>query len=131
MRIKLQKLILPFVIKKHNGLLFIFEVLFIFLLLIMFLIGYQTINLSFDYTKIIMYTKAQDLYTIIAAKNITNLDEIKAIIENFLGDIDYQIESNGEIKERITGKTNCISKNVQIWSGYPVTKQTIFVKICY
>ena len=131
MKMKLEKSILHSVVKDKKGLIFLFEILFVGLLLLTFIIGYQTINLSFDYTKIIMYTKAQDLFTAIVAKNITDAGEIEKYIKFYFGDVDYYIKSNGLPKEHITDKKNCISKNIPIWCGFPVTKQTIFVKICF
>ena len=95
MKIKLQKLSLPFA--NNKGILFIIELLFVLFLILAVLLGITKINLENNYSKYYNFLKINDVYTIILANNIYDADEIKDIFDFYIPYVDYEITSNKHI----------------------------------
>lgn len=126
MKTKLEKLFSVFATKnkKQKGILFIYEALLLCTLLGLFILGYSTIDLSQDHTKIINYYKANDIFVLSVAKQFTQ-NQILDLINYYLPDAEVVFD-NSE-----TTKKECYAKSLNIWKGFPATKEIIYVKICF
>jgi len=108
----------------QNGILFQLESLFVLLILFLFILALTNIDFSNSNTKLLNYYKAQDVFTLSVAKQLSQ-NEIKDLINTYLPNAEIVFD-NSE-----TTKKECYSRNLQIWQGYPASKQIIFVKICF
>lgn len=126
MRMKLEKQYLLSAIRKEKqkGILFIYEALLVCVLLGLFVLAYANVDLQNDYTKTINYYKANDIFVLSVAKQLTP-NQIIDLVNAYLPNAEVAFD-NSE-----TTKKECYAKSLNIWKGFPSTKQIIYVKICF
>ena len=107
----------------NKGILFQLETLFVLLILFIFIIASTNINLTKDSTKLINYYKCQDIFTISIAKQLSQ-NEIKDLANWYIPNAEIVFDNSETVKNE------CYSKTLNIWNCYPVSKKTIFLKIC-
>ena len=128
MKIKLLKQYLHSVNSK--GILFLVEILFVFLFLAIFILAYSNINYSYNDSKIINYYKCQDIFVLSVAKNLS-INEIKDLIQQYLPNSDYVIDDkNTKIENLNNNKKECYAKTILIYNDFPTTKKEMYIKIC-
>jgi len=127
MKMKLKKYLLYFANKK--GILFLYEVLFIMLIMVSFILAYTKIDLSLKTNDIINYYKFTDILTVSVANQL-NETEIKDLIESFYNNVDYEIIGDKTYK-KITNKLECYSKEISQWKNYPLEIKKLYIRICF
>lgn len=124
MRLEKQYLLSAIRKEKQKGILFIYEALLVCVLLGLFVLAYANVDLQNDYTKTINYYKANDIFVLSVAKQLTP-NQIIDLVNAYLPNAEIVFD-NSE-----TTKKECYAKTLQIWKSYPVTKKIIYVKICF
>jgi hypothetical protein len=107
-----------------KGILFIYEALLVCVLLGLFVLAYANIDLSLDYTKTINYYKANDIFVLTISKQLSQ-NQIKDLVNYYLPNTEVVFD-NSE-----TTKKECYAKSLNIWKGFPASKEIIYVKICF
>jgi len=116
-----------FCCSRQKGFLYLIEILFVVIIFLSFIIAYTTSNTKIDNTKLINYYKVQDIFVVSVAKQL-NANEIEQLINYYLPNSNYVVDN---IIGSTTNKKDCYARTLKIWKGFPVQKETIFVKICF
>ncbi len=127
---KLQKQF--FISANSKGQLFIFEILFVMLILLIFVFAYSHVKIESNAQDLLMNFKISDVITIITAKQITDSNEIKKVVEFYLPNSKYAISINGIEKDpAITTENNCIVKDVNVYDANSGVLNHTNVKIAF
>jgi len=124
MRLEKQYLLSAIRKEKQKGILFIYEALLVCVLLGLFVLAYANVDLQNDYTKTINYYKVNDIFVVSVAKQLAP-NQIIDLVNAYLPNAEIVFD-NSE-----TTKKECYAKSLNIWKGFPATKQIIYVKICF
>lgn len=125
---KLQKQF--FISANDKGQLFFFEILFVMLILLIFVFAYAHIKIESNAQDLLMNFKTSDVITIITAKQIIIVEEIKKVIEFYLPNSKYTISINDiEKYSTITTEKECMAKETIIYDANLGVLKTTTVKI--
>lgn len=121
-----------FISANKKGQLFFFEILFVMLILLIFVFAYGHIKIESNAQDLLMTFKASDVITIITAKQITTINEMKNIISFYLPNSKYAIFINAVEKySTITTENKCIAKETRIFDANSGVLNDTNVKITF
>ncbi len=127
---KLQKQF--FISANNKGQLFFFEILFVMLILLIFVFAYAHIKIESNAQDLLMNLKTSDVITIITAKQITDSNEIKKVVEFYLPSSKYTIFINDiEKHSTITVENKCLIKEVNVYDANSGVLNHTNVKIAF